>query len=159
MIRLQFVCGGSLSSQAIAWFSQGHLSHVDAILPDGTLLGARSDRIRGIEPGVRIRPGAYERWSSRVVFTLPSTVEQEAAFHGYLRRQIGKPYDHTAIWGFVLNRNWRESDSWICSELQAAALEHAGLVPNLYLSANKMTPVAVALVTSAIGAQIKTFNA
>lgn len=151
MIRLQFVLGHALSSRAIAWFSAGHFSHVDAILPDGSLLGSRSDRICGIEPGVRIRPAFYEVWRSRVVIELPCGYDQERAYYGFLHRQIGKPYDHTAIWGFAAGRNWREDDSWFCSELQASALERAVLREPLYLAANKITPVALALVVSAIG--------
>jgi hypothetical protein len=53
MIRLQFVLGTGLSSQAIAWFSAGHFSHVDAVLPDNRLLGARSDVVGGKPPGYR----------------------------------------------------------------------------------------------------------
>lgn len=77
---------------------------------------------------------------------------QSRAFYRFLRAQVGKPYDHSAIWGFASGRDWREDDSWICSELQAAALEHAGIVPNqLYLAANKITPVALAFGLSFLG--------
>lgn len=71
----------------------------------------------------------------------------------FLMSQLGKPYDYEAIWGFLLNRDWREPDSWICSELQARALEVAGIVPCLYLACNKITPVALALAVSAAGAK------
>lgn len=40
--------------------------------------------------------------------------------------QIGKPYDFKAIINFGLQRDWREDDSWFCSELVAAALEEGG---------------------------------
>lgn len=46
-IKLQFVREKDLSSQVIAWFSAGHVSHVDTVLDDGRLLGARSDRVGG----------------------------------------------------------------------------------------------------------------
>jgi hypothetical protein len=54
-IKLRFVRGLDFSSRVIAWFSAGHLSHVDAVMPDGSLLGARSDVIKGIPTGVQIR--------------------------------------------------------------------------------------------------------
>jgi uncharacterized protein YycO len=151
MIRLQFVCQKAISSETIAWFSAGHFSHVDAVLDGGLLLGARSDRVGGQPPGVQIRPPDYVRFSRRVVFEMPVTSDQDEAFHTFLRQQLGKPYDKAAIWGFLFNRNWREPDSWICSELQAASLEAAGIIPPLYLAANKITPVSLALLVSAVG--------
>src|SRR6185437_9040803 len=152
MIRLQFVCEAALSSQAIAWFSAGHFSHVDAVLSSGFLLGARDDAVGGQPPGVRIRPPDYLRWSRRVVMTVHASPQQTRAFYDFLHGQLGKPYDRAAIWAFAFNRDWRERDSWICSELQSAAGEHAGILPHLYLAANKITPVACALVFSAVGA-------
>lgn len=152
MIRLQFVLGYGLSSQAIAWFSAGHFSHVDAILPDGRLLGARSDAIGGRPPGVQIRLPDYEKWKERVVMMLPSTPDQERSFLGFLDKQLGKPYDSTAIWGFATGRDWRNPDDWFCSELLTAALEIAGVCPTLYTPSNKVTPAALAMVMSALGA-------
>lgn len=159
-IQLQFSRQADIASDAIAWFSQGALSHVDAIIKNGyALLGARSDTSNWckppnpwawIKPGVRERPPGYAKFALRVVFTIPCTAEQLSRWNTFLRLQIGKPYDKEAIWGFVFDRNWREQDSWICSELQAAALEHAGIVPPLYLAANKITPVALALAVSAL---------
>ena len=111
-IRLQFVCG-AISSQVIASFSAGHFSHVDALLDDGTLLGARSDRVGGQPPGVQIRSPDYINFSRRVVMEIPATDAQNTTFHAFLHSQIGKPYDSEAIWAFLFNRDWRETDSWI----------------------------------------------
>ncbi len=102
MVRLQFVCGDDLSSDVIAWFSAGHFSHVDALLDDGRLLGARSDFVGGKPAGVQIRPADYSKWSRRVIFTLPATPQQEAAYLNFLYGQIGKPYDKTANMGIRL---------------------------------------------------------
>jgi hypothetical protein len=151
MIRLQFVCEAALSSQAIAWFSAGHFSHVDAVLPGGQLLGARDDSVGGQPPGVHVRPPNYVGWSRRVVMTVPASPAQSNAFYAFLHKQIGKAYDRAAIWACAFNRDWREPDSWICSELQSAAGEYAGILPRLYLAANKITPVACALAFSAVG--------
>jgi len=157
-IQLQFVRQKGIASSAIAWFSQGNFSHVDAVLPSGRLLGARNDNALGIPSGVQIRPEGYADWALRVRFTIPTTQEQANKFYTFLREQIGKPYDRSAIWGFVTGRNWRAQDSWICSELQAAALEHAGIVPPLYLSANKITPTALALLASSIASSRQVFE-
>jgi len=166
-IKLQFVCEAALSSQIIAWFSSGYFSHVDAVLHNGYLLGARNDWTgKGaavVPPGVRIRPPGYRKFSRRVVMDVPATSVQTKNFYDYLMMQLGKPYDHRAILGFLFNRDWREDDSWICSELQTAAGEYtgpelqvasmtaAGILPRLYLPANKITPVACAVAFSAVG--------
>lgn len=159
-VRLQLVLGCGWGSRAISWFSAGGkqgLSHVDALMQDGShLIGARSDRVGGEPPGVRIRPPGYEAWKARIVFDIPATDAQGLLFHDFLTAQIGKPYDRSVILAFILGRNWREKDSWICSELIAAALEYARIVPPLYLVASRITPVALALlVTAAGGKEVK----
>jgi hypothetical protein len=154
MIRLQFVCGSGVGSRSISWFSSGHLSHVDALMPDGRLLGARSDHVGGVPSGVWVRPYDYEKVISKVIFEINTvSLEQEDKFYSFLRAEVGKGYDHLAILAFLLNRNWRDLDAWICSELQAAALEYCGYLPKLYLPSNKITPVALAFALSATGAK------
>lgn len=87
-----------------------------------------------------------------MVLTLAVTSEKEAAFTAFLKEQLGKPYDHTAIWGFAAGRDWRQDDSWFCSELQTAALEIAGILPVVCTPTNKVTPATLAALFSAIGA-------
>lgn len=149
-IKLQFVCEAALSSQMIAWFSSGHFSHVDAVLNNGYLIGARYDTCGGQLPGVRIRPPGYHKFTRRVIMDVPATPEQTKKFYDFMLAQQGKPYDREAIWAFLFNRDWREDDSWICSECITAAGE-VSVLPQLYLSANKITPVTCAVAFSAIG--------
>jgi hypothetical protein len=153
VLKFQFVMGPGLSSRLIAWFSAGPFSHVDCVMPSGDLLGARSDDVGG-GSGVRTRPSDYEKWRKTVTLKLPVRPAQERRFYDFLNVQIGKPYDKTAILGFVAGRDWREQDSWFCSELQAAALESAGICPTLYAPASKITPAALATVLSALGATV-----
>jgi hypothetical protein len=153
MIYLQFSRQASFLSDVIAWFDHGHFSHVDCVMPDGTLLGARSDRYKDIKAGVQKRPRDYAKFALVVTLAVEASPDQESKFYEFLYAQIGKSYDHAAIWGFAFDRDWRQLDSWICSELIAAALEFAGIVHALYLSANKIAPVSLALTVSAIGAQ------
>lgn len=150
-MAFQFICEADIQSQAIAWFGAGPFSHVDAILEDGRLLGARSDKVGGRPAGVQIRPPNYAKFSRRMVMTNSVTNLQADVFYRFLFAQVGKPYDYEAIWAFAFARNWRETDSWICSELQAAAAEAASIVPKLYMAANKITPVTAAMIFSAIG--------
>lgn len=149
-VDLTFVRGDRIASGLIAWFSAGHFSHVDANLGNGEFLGAYERKVCGIPAGVQLRPVRYDTFPKRVTFSIPVTSDQRTAWLSFLRDQTGKPYDWAAIAGFVTDRDWRERDSWICSELQAAALEAAGIVPRLYLAANKITPVALALAVSTL---------
>ena len=123
MITLHFSATSGLSSEAIKLFERGWCSHVDAVLPSGELLGARSDVVGGQPPGVQIRPQSYETWSSTKTVELLAPAVMENKFLDFLHDQLGKPYDKTAIIAFAVGRNWREQDSWFCSELIAAALE------------------------------------
>lgn len=142
----------------IAWFSAGHFSHVDAVVPTpggpDALLGARADRTDGAPPGVWVRDQGYADFATRVVFEIPADGNQETLWRSFLASQIGKPYDREAIWAFAFGRDWREPDSWVCSELQARALEVAGISDCFYLACNKITPVALALAISAMGAKV-----
>lgn len=107
MIRLRFSTQHALGSAAIRWFTWSEWSHVDAVLPDGRWFGARADG------GVQARD-PYPVARSRVLdVDLPPEALDRAL------SQLGKPYDRTAIAGFVLRRDWQEPDSWFCSELFA----------------------------------------
>jgi hypothetical protein len=126
-------------------------------MPSGDLCGARSDRVGHVPPGVQLRPPFYENWKERVVVGLKAIdPAEERRFYNFLHDQLGKPYDTTAIWGFVSGRDWRDQDAWFCSELQAAALETAGVLPSLYTPRNKITPAGLATVLSAIGGVVLT---
>lgn len=158
-VRLSFVAARAFSSRLIEWFGGGGFSHVDAMLPDGRLLGARSDVIGVIPPGVQIRSADYEKWPKRLLLEIPCTVEQSKDFHGFLQGECGKPYDRLAIVGFAINRNWRDEDSWFCSELVTRALEVAGICPDLRLTPNRITPGACALIACALGGRLFTLPA
>jgi hypothetical protein len=138
----------SIGSKLIEWFDHGQFSHVDSVLPDGTLLGARDDVINGIASGVQIRPADYVRADriQRVAITVSPEIAN--AYYTFVRSQIGKPYDETAIAAFAVGRNWREPDSWFCSELCAAAFENSGLFYPLAAACSKIAPDDLLLVIS-----------
>jgi hypothetical protein len=149
-ITLQLSSMDDVGSLAIRAFSHGAFSHVDAVLLNGDLLGARSDQLGSIPAGVQIRRPGYAEFSALRHVVVPTTPECEQAFYDFLQTQIGKPYDHSAILGFALDRDWRQSDSWFCSELIAAALEKAGYFSFcLAAPANKITPADLLLALSA----------
>jgi len=102
MITLRFVLGHGWASRVISLFSAGHLSHVDVVMPDGRLLGARSDNVGGGD-GVLERPNPYEPVSAATYFQIAASPEQQAKFYDFLQQQLGKPYDHLAIFAFAID--------------------------------------------------------
>ncbi len=157
MITLQFVLGADLASRAIAFWGQGYggFSHVDAVLSDGTLLGARND-VAGDQPaGVRIRPANYETWARKERLELACTFTQEATWEAWLKSQVGLPYDSGAIWDFVLGRSdLAKPGHWICSALQTGALEKAGLLPTGFqsgIASSQIAPNSLRIAFLALG--------
>ena len=149
---LQFVREPKFGSDMIAWFSHGQFSHVEAIWPDNPELtyGSYERQVGRIRSGVQFRPVGYHELSLCVHCHIPMTELQLSLWKSWQLEQEYKPYDWDAIWGFVAGRNWRDPGQWICSEIQARALEICGKIPHLYLPSNRITPVALALVCSAL---------
>lgn len=148
-IVLQFSAQHDVGSNLIEWFSQGIYSHVDSVLLDGSLLGARSDVVAGVSAGVQIRPADYAPFVRKLIVTLPCDDDMARSYYEFLHRQLGKPYDSTAIVAFVFGRDWQEDDSWYCSEVCAADLVQCGYFPfKLSAPANKITPDALLLACS-----------
>jgi hypothetical protein len=143
-VALQFVTESDLASALVRWFSHAGVSHVDLCLPDGRLFGAH------LVGGVKARPPDYAHWSTVQRITIATPVAN-AVYQAALA-QDGKPYDWRCIAGFAFGRDWRERDSWICSELVAWALEQGRFFAHpLVLSASRMTPGDLLLVLSAFG--------
>lgn len=160
-IRLQFVLGAGIASRLIAWYGQGYggWSHVDAILPDGSLLGARSDAVGGQRPGVRIRPQHYERWVRRTVVELPGTAGIVPSWVAWLKKQIGDPYDSRAILGFLLGRQSHTSGHWICSACQSSGLEVVGWLPQEGpVPPSQITPDALLMMCWARGSHLTEYG-
>lgn len=142
-IVLQFSTTSDLESFAIKVFQHGYwCTHVDTVLPDGTLLGAH------FKGGVAIRPPHYDNWSQTKIVKLETTDDIVEDYLAFVRAQVGKPYDTTAIEAFAFGRNWREDDSWFCDELVLAGLERKFLVHPLPLLINRYTPSDLMLVCS-----------
>ena len=152
-VTLQFVGTDSFTADIIELKGGGKYSHVDVIMPDGGLLGARNESIGGKPAGVQIRFPNYEKWESIAHLTIQLSDAQYFSFMAFLREQLGKPYDNAAIFGFVFNRDWREQNSWFCSELVVAAFEAVDnfFEYKVYTPANKIDPVTAFTLLSAFG--------
>lgn len=146
MIRLRFVtCNDPISAGIRAAEYGFWASHTEAVMPDGTLLGAHYDG------GVQARAADYDhgKFSQDLIVALPAPPEMADAFHAYLRSQLGKPYDVQAILAFVTRRNWQDPEAWFCSELQAAALVACGWFSTpLATEFNHITPRDLLLILS-----------
>ena len=158
-IRIRFVANTGWAAHGIRAAQLGYpYTHVDVAQPDG-LLGAH------LEGGVQVRPVGYdtraaarERWIALDV--APAVAD---AFDGFLRAQLGAPYDIGAItdfaWAALSGEGsahppgaWRDPDRWFCSELVAAALVHAGVLPGaLADEARHVTPQCLMFAVAAIG--------
>jgi len=153
MITIRFVGGDDAVSRLIRAGSYGYwATHTEALMPDGTLLGAH------LEGGVMARPRDYDtgEFEREEYVELAAKQSAEDAFNSFLRGQLGKAYDMKVIEAIAASaligeRNWRDSGKWICSELITAALEAAGWLPNLAVDVNHLTPRDVRLVLSGRG--------
>lgn len=149
-IVMQFVGdSNSVGSTLIEWYDHSTYSHVDTVLPTGELLGARNDVIMNIPAGVQIRPASYVAGRTILRVNIPCPDPVANSYYEFVKAQIGKPYDETAIAAFVFGRNWTEDDSWFCSELCSAALVFSGYVHQLSSPCNKIAPGDLCLVISA----------
>ncbi len=146
MIRLRFVTGNDAISVGIRAAEYGFwASHVEAVMPDGMLLGAHYDG------GVQARPRDYDhgQFIREDIVGIPVPDLMADKFHSFLKSQIGKPYDIEAILAFVAQRDWQAPGSWFCSELQAAVLAACGwFASSLATEFNHITPRDLLLIVS-----------
>jgi hypothetical protein len=151
VFRYQFVRQDDLASDAIALVGAGDFSHVDILLDDDRLLGARSDVVGGATAaGVQVRAPNYAKWSKQVVIEIPCTLEQKTAALDFAKSKIGEPYDKVAILAFVLGTDWHDAHAEICSEFGAQVGQVGGFWDELYSPTNKINPVQLSLVCSAV---------
>ena len=146
VIKLRFVTGNELVSAAIRAHENFWASHVEAVMPDGTLLGAHADG------GVLARPSDYDagQWTKQLILELPVEQQTADAFHAYLISRIGRPYDMAAIFGFVLHMDKHQERGFICSALQTVALRECRYFPApLVEPAHKISPRDLLLILSA----------
>lgn len=124
-ITLQFSTTAGPIAAIVRFVTWSEFSHCDFVLPDGTLLGSQWKEKDG--NGVQIRQPNYEKFSRTERYTVDVPIVKYTNIMAWAKSQVGKPYDSTAIFGILAHRDWKEDDSWFCSEFVAAAFEQAGL--------------------------------
>lgn len=138
-IRILAFRGRSWTSRVIQWRTGGPYSHV-ALLPSMDYAAWR--RYYPL-----CAPTVVEAWCGRVqhgdvclahtpgtpveVWCMPATPAQITAVDVFCLQEIGKKYDYMALLGFVTSTmRVDQPDRWFCSELVAAALIQAALLPS-----------------------------
>lgn len=126
MITLRFVSHPGMFNWACTIAQYGFWgTHVEAVMPDGTYLGAITDGVKARDPGYDA--GNFKR---EVFLEVKATADQEDIFYAFIESQIGKPYDLWAILAYFWpSRDWQSFDSWYCSELLGTGLAECGILP------------------------------
>ena len=118
-IKLLFSRSHQLGSYFIRWITWSDWSHVEFVTDDGFVIGA-------VYPGGVMKYPLATRLAESSAYEYCTVVKgdyQKAL--DFLTKQIGKPYDVTAIFGILTHRDWEEDDRWFCSEMQTAAIKES----------------------------------
>lgn len=117
-LRLVFTRGEGISGTVIRWGTWSAAAHVGGWLDDRTVLDATP--ALGVAQHVGIAGDVVG------LFRVDCAPEVERCAVAWAGRQIGKPYDWSAIAGFFVRRDWHSTGEWFCMELWLAAFEYAG---------------------------------
>jgi hypothetical protein len=111
-----------LISEGICKETRSEICHVDAVMPEGTLIGAH------IGGGIQERPADYQKWGLRIRVTIPATEGQASIFYAYARAMLGTKYDVKDIFGIALSdARLHDANKMICSGFATVATLKAAL--------------------------------
>lgn len=138
-ITLQFSTSTGVGSALIRWETWSEFSHVDLVMPDGRLLGARTDHPVNGKTGVQIRPPDYEKFTKVKRMAASVTDVLGAELYALALKQVGLPYQRKSILGFAIRKDGASTGSWFCSELAAWLFDSIGY-PLTYKPVNHVSP-------------------
>lgn len=125
-MKIVFARRNTLGSWLLRFFTWSPYSHVGAIFEDNH--GAPLLVVHSTSPeGVHVTE--WDKFSEQynVCEVCEVSVPNEDAAFDFLQSQIGKPYDWSAILGFIFRASdWERDDAWFCNELVEAALVAGG---------------------------------
>jgi hypothetical protein len=114
-LSLQFSTSTAWQSAVIRCLTHSPFSHVDIVLEDGNLLGASDSKdapvIKGNPRGVAIRPPNYEQFGIKAVATV--TTDKADAIVQAAMGQLGKAFDNSALWGFLVDPLLPDDRTWM----------------------------------------------
>jgi uncharacterized protein YycO len=122
MNTLYFRCISSsgLVSSAIKFWTWSEWTHCEIYTKDGWL-GAQTDG-----KGVAVRPFNYTTPKAQALFSIELPNYDLAMEFAY--KQLGKPYDYTAILGMIAREPLAENPlKWFCSDYLAAVTRKGGI--------------------------------
>lgn len=132
-IRIRFVKSDDLISMAIRVDTLSKVSHTEAVLRDGTIIGAYPG-------GVARQPNDWDATSTDQMFVdVPCSAPTIEAWENWLVSKIGTPYDFAAITGLALHRDMHTEGTTICSALMIDGLRHLGIVDEKLFDADHQT--------------------
>jgi hypothetical protein len=144
--RLRFVTTAeSMLSKLIRFDTSGAVSHVEAVMTDGTIIASHLDT------GVARFPIDYDTSSTlQIIVDLKMPLLEFSSWSNFLISCIGRPYDKAAILDFISHFNAHEKNALICSALQVDALRHCGWFPvPLAQRYHQISPVVLLLMLQA----------
>lgn len=130
-MNLLFINRRSPACFAIRAMTASRWSHVACEI-DGWVYEARA------KPGVQ-KIGVVPAIEDALEIAMARIDTNDRYAKAFLERQIGKPYDWSAVWTWFGSRDWQEPDCWFCSELVAAACA-AGNRRVVYAETARVTP-------------------
>ena len=119
MIEVRFIRTKGLIPKLIRWFTWSKWNHVDICVNNKWYASTRQ---KGVHRSDLVDQN--QLWFE--VYPIYNTEEQTEATETFLNSQMNKGYDWLGIFGFIIRKNLENKDKWFCSELVAAALNHAG---------------------------------
>jgi len=109
------------SSFLIRLFTWSQWSHVSILEDEDHIIDSTFKH-----GGVRRRPVLELVGEVSAFEVVEVPLPMEDAGMDFIRSQLGKPYDWTAIVGFILRENWADPAKWFCNELFEAGCKAGG---------------------------------
>lgn len=122
MITIRCIAEDNIESEAIRYWTWDQYSHVEFVLPDGTLFGSR------LSGGVQIRPADYIKTSLVTLLSWSGTPEDEATIMTWAKAQIGESYGWKDVVDEALHAELLKPSSMDCSHFVTRALSKAGFM-------------------------------
>lgn len=116
--------GEGITGAVIRWYTWSNYAHAGILLNNGKVIDAVPSKGISLHDGI----SGSKQWYFDIEY-LPDVDQAkiESAVEKFLRAQIGKKYDWSAIYGMGFRRDWHNPHEWFCSELVEAAFDYAGL--------------------------------
>lgn len=125
--HLVFMTTEGFLSKLIRFDEEGAVSHVCAVLDDGSAVSA--DLGVGVkrESAIDAMAGA----TMQITVDIQMTSEQYAAWHDYLERRVGEPFDLRGVIGIAMHMSLHTIGAAYCASLQVGALRHCQFFPRV----------------------------